>query len=352
MRVATVTCREEEFSIERDQLNNVNDLAGSWCFGSRIHFPLKSNVEKLKDYDAVWFTMSKQIREYELRWMELLTQFKEKWPEKKVILHQEGEAEFYLMRPSTAWNIQRDWVLALKDKVDLLLTHNARDASLYRYFMDEGEVEPWRTVQDIDKISPYVIPSGEKVEKFTGISTYDGRAGGVVGLAVASQASDKITQITRSIYADDREEVMCARFDVWPNVTRQTGWFDWLKQVAGIYVYLHPMPAASAGRDTIACAALGIPVIGNKNLDAQMHLFPELAVDVYDARKQEELVRELLYSRHPRERKASTGDNIESDLFTSLYDRSRNHGLKHCKFYGIDYGVERAKKIMQRLGWE
>lgn len=351
MKIATISCRETEFPIERDQLNNVNDLAGSWCFGSRIHFPLRANVEKLKDYDAVWFTMSKQIREYELRWMELLTQFKEKWPEKKVILHQEGEAEFYLMRPSTAWNIQRDWVLTLKDKIDLLLTHNARDASLYRYFVDKGEVEAWRTVQDVDKITPYLIPPSEKAENI-GISTYDGRAGGLVGLAVASKVYDRITQVTRSVYADGREGVFCDRFGVCPTVTRQSGWFDWLKQITDVYFYLHPMPAASAGRDTIACAALGIPVIGNKNLDAQMHLFPELAVDVYDTRKQEELVRELLYSRQPRrERKVSSGDNIESDLFTSLYDRSRNHGLKHCKFYGIDYGVERAKKIMQRLGW-
>ncbi len=333
MKLATVSCRETEFPIERDQLNNVNDQAGSWCFGSRIHIPLSADVERLKDYDAVWFTMSKQIRPYEKRWMQLLNEFKTRWPNKKVILHQEGECEYFLNRRATEWDVQRGWVTTLRDDVDLLLTHNARDASLYRYFMSKGEVEAWRTVQDIDKIAPYVIPSDEKVEKLTGISTYDGRAGGLVGIAVASKVSDKITQVTRSLYGDDREDVMCQRFDVWPNVTRQGGWFDWLKQITKIYIYLHPMPAASAGRDTIACAALGIPVIGNKYLDAQMHLFPELAVDVYDARRMEHLVTELLYDR-------------------DFYERVRKTAMDRVGFYNIEYGVDRAEKTLQRLGWE
>ena len=69
MKIATVSCRETEFPIGRDQLLNVNDLAGSWCFGSRKHIPLKSHVDYLAPYDAVWFTMSKQIREYELCWI-------------------------------------------------------------------------------------------------------------------------------------------------------------------------------------------------------------------------------------------------------------------------------------------
>ena len=154
----------------------------------------------------------------------------------------------------------------------------------------------------------------------------------MVGMAVASQTSDKITQVTRSLYDDDREDVMCQRFDIWPNVTRQAGWFDWLKQITKIYVYLHPMPAASAGRDTIACAALGIPVVGNKYLDAQMHLFPDLAVDVYDARKQEQLVRDLLYDH-------------------AFYGRVRAKAMKSVKFYDIEHGRERAEYMLARLGW-
>ena len=333
MRIATVTCRETEFPLERGQLYNVNDLAASWCFGSRVHIPLKRKIEALRDYDAVWFTMSKQIRPYENRWMQLLNEFKSEWPQKKVILHQEGECEFFLSRPSTAWDVTRGWITTLRDDVDLLLTHNARDASLYRYFMEEGTVEAWRTVQDIDKITPYVIPPDEKVEKFTGISTYDGRAGGIVGMAVASKVADKITQVTRSLYDDDREDVMCQRFDIWPNVTRQAGWFDWLKQITKIYVYLHPMPAASAGRDTIACAALGIPVVGNKHLDAQMHLFPDLAVDPYDARSMDHLVTELLYDR-------------------AFYERVRERAMDRVCFYNIEHGVERADSLKRRMEWE
>ena len=58
---------------------------------------------------------------------------------------------------------------------------------------------------------------------------------------------------------------------------------SWVSEMSKLYVYLHPMPAASAGRDTIICAKLGVPVIGNRDLDAQMDLFPELAADPYDS---------------------------------------------------------------------
>ena len=154
----------------------------------------------------------------------------------------------------------------------------------------------------------------------------------MVGLAVARLTSDKITQITRSVYSDGREQVLCDRFGVWPNVTRQSGWDEWIMQMTKLYVYLHPMPAASAGRDTIACAALGVPVVGNKHLDAQMHLFPELAVDPYDARSMEQLVTELLYDR-------------------TFYDRVREKAMKSVKFYDIEHGRERAEHLIARLGW-
>ncbi len=351
MKLATVSCRETEFPISRDQLLNVNDIAASWCFGSRIHLPLKSKVEALKDYDCVFFTMSKQVRPYEKAWMELLCKFKSEWPQKKVILHQEGEVEFYLARPATSWNLQKGWINVLRDKVDLLLTHNARDSGAYRYFVGRGHVETWRTVQDVEKMSPY-LREPEHKERTVGISTYDGRANGVLGVSVACNITENITQITRSLYEDDRQEFINENFAVNPWVTPQTGWYDWLSNLSNIYLYLHPMPAASAGRDTIACAALGIPVIGNKNLDAQTHLFPELAVEPYDSRKMEELVRELLYPRNVHERKVKSGETIDSDLYTSLYERTRNHALKNFKFYNIDYGVERAEKIMKRLGWK
>lgn len=351
MRVATVTCREEAFPIERDQLNNVNDLAGSWCFGSRAHIPLKESTRALRDYDAVWFTMSKQIRPYEGNWMDLLSAFKVRWPQKKVILHQEGEAEFYLMRPSTAWDVQRGWMEVLYDKVDLLLTHNARETGIFKFFVEAGEVETWRTVQDVYKMEKY-LKAPEDKEKTVGISTYDGRANGVLGISVASKVTNNITQVTRSLYSDNRQGFIHKRFGVDPHVTTQCGWYEWLEQLSKVYIYLHPMPAASAGRDTIACAALGIPVVGNKHLDAQMHLFPELAVDPYDSRKMEELVTELLYSHDLKERTSSIGEKVEAGMFTSLYDRARNYGLKHYKHYDIDNGVIRATKIMEGLGWK
>ena len=332
MRVATVSCREDRFEIERDKLYNVNDIAGSWCFGSRIHLPLNSDVHALKDYDAVWFTMSKQVRPYEKRWMEMLYEFKSKWPNKKVILHQEAEVEFYLTHQATGWNVTKGWMEVLYDKVDLLLAHNGRDNLVYKYFVDHGTVQTWRTVQDVDQIISYRKDPSEK-GKVVGVSTYDGRANGTLALAVVSKLTKNIMQITRSEYQDDRNTYVNKRFSVLPKIAPLCGWFDWLENITDLYMYVHPMPAASAGRDTIACAALGIPVIGNKNLNAQVHLFPDLAVEAFDTRGIEHAVQELLGN-------------------PGFYDRVRRKALAGFEYYGIEHGVERAKEIMNLLGWK
>lgn len=332
MKTATISCREESFVIERDQLFNVNDIAASWCFGSRVHFPLKSSVQTLQDFDCVFFTMSKQIRPYEKRWMELLHNFKSKWPNKKVILHQEAEVEFYLTHQATGWNVTKGWMEVLYDKVDLLLAHNGRDNFVYQYFVDHGAVHTWRTVQDVEEILPYRKDPSEK-EKVVGVSTYDGRANGTLALAVVSKLTKNIMQITRSEYADDRNTFVNKRFSVLPKVAPLCGWLDWLENLTDLYIYVHPMPAASAGRDTIACAALGIPVIGNKNLNAQAHLFPDLAVEVFDARKIDHAVQELLNN-------------------PGFYERVRRKALEGFEYYSIEYGIERAKEIMSLLEWK
>jgi len=331
MKVATVSCREETFTIERDQLLNVNDIAGSWCFGSRIHIPLKSDVDALKDYDCVWFTMSKQVRPYEKRWMELLYEFKSRWPQKKVILHQEAEVEFYLMRPSTSWDVQRGWIETLYDKVDLLLAHNARDAAVYRSFMGTGRAITWRTVQDIEKIIPY-RKKPESKEKVVGVGTYDGRSNGLLGVSVASKVTKNISQITRSVYNDDRNEFVNKRFGVRPQATKLTGWYEWLENISNLYLFLNPMMAKAAGRDTINCAAIGVPIIGCKGLDPQEHLFPELTVDPYDVRKMEYLLLELLQDER-------------------FYERVRKLAMNKSHWYDIESGVERAEKIMEGLGY-
>lgn len=331
MKIATVSCREGNFPLHRGKITgNVNDFLGSWCFGSRTHISLQSEVSDLKDYDVVWFTMYKGRFGKEKRWMELLYEFKTRWPQKKVILHQEAEIEFYLNAP---WNIQGGWIEVLKDKVDLLLAHNERDAEVYRCFVERGVVEVWKTVQDIEKVLQCRKNPNNK-DKVVGISSYDGRANGVLGVAVASRVTNNIMQITRTDYSkrDNRNELVNKRFGVSPKVTPMSAWQGWLNRVADLYVYLHPMTAVAAGRDTIACAGLGVPVIGNKHLDEQMFLFPALAVDAHDTRKMEGLLSELLRDER-------------------FYERVRSLAINRSHWYDIECGVERAEKMLAILGW-
>lgn len=163
-----------------------------------------------------------------------------------------------------------------------------------------------------------------------GVSTYDGRANGLLGIAIVTQVTKDITQVTRSVYHDSRNEDVAAHFGVSPKIIPQTGWKDWLGYLTDLYVYVHPMPAASAGRDTIACAALGIPVIGNKNLDVQMSLFPKLGADCYDVKQMKFLLEQLL----------------DDEKF---YREVREFALERVKFFSVEEGLPRADWVLRQF---
>lgn len=195
--------------------------------------------------------------------------------------------------------------------------------------MNNGKAFSWRTVQDTPHIIPY-LKKPEAKSKTVGVSTYDGRANGLLGIAVVSRVTDNITQVTRSVYHDPRNEDVVAHFKVQPKIIPQTGWKDWLGYLTDLYIYVHPMPAASAGRDTIACAALGIPVIGNKELDVQMSLFPKLGTGCYDVRQMETLLEQLLKDK-------------------KFYDEVREFASERVKFFSVEEGLPRADWILRQF---
>lgn len=323
MRIAAISSRDKFFEIEAESLYNTNDIAAAYCFGAREHWDITNAGNSYEGLDALFVTMWKVKQPWEKRWLEIPYEFKEKWPDKKLILHQEAEAEWFLMRPGPEWSSQLEMMELLKDKVDIFLAHNQRDRSLYQSFMKRGRAVTWRTVQDVARVAPYRQKPAEK-RKTVGVSTYDGRANGLLGLCIASSVTDDITQITRSAYHDNRNAEANAHFGVKPWVVKELPWLDWIDPLSNIYVYLHPMPAAAAGRDTIACAALGIPVIGNKNLDAQVELFPDLAIDPYDTPLMKKLLTDLLGSEE-------------------FHESCCQRGLKAVELYDLSHGLARAE---------
>ena len=110
-----------------------------------------------------------------------------------------------------------------------------------------------------------------------------------------------------------------------------SSWVAWARQVSTAYVYLHPLTVAGAGRDTIACAVLGVPVIGNRHLDAQRILFPDLACSSYEVLEQERLLRRL----------------VEDDGF---YDEVRAKALSRIDQFDLPAGIAAGRKVLERIG--
>lgn len=70
-------------------------------------------------------------------------------------------------------------------------------------------------------------------------------------------------------------------------------WVDWMKQLSTFKYAVHLMPTVAAGTFSLNCAYLGIPCIGNDQVDTQRLCHPELAVDVNDIEEARKLARQL-----------------------------------------------------------
>lgn len=70
-------------------------------------------------------------------------------------------------------------------------------------------------------------------------------------------------------------------------------WTDWMEQLSSFKYAVHLMPTVAAGTFSLNCAYLGIPCIGNRQVDTQKNCHPDLSVEVYDIAKARELAKML-----------------------------------------------------------
>tara|TARA_R110001606_G_scaffold358644_1_gene510309 strand:- start:1177 stop:2172 length:996 start_codon:yes stop_codon:yes gene_type:complete len=69
------------------------------------------------------------------------------------------------------------------------------------------------------------------------------------------------------------------------NHLRRLSWAAWINELSTFKYAVHLMPTVAAGTFSLNCAYLGIPCIGNKDVDTQRLCHPELAVSVDDVEK-------------------------------------------------------------------
>lgn len=107
-------------------------------------------------------------------------------------------------------------------------------------------------------------------------------------------------------------------------------WVDWMKNLSTFKYAVHLMPTIAAGTFALNCAYLGIPCIGNREVDTQKLCHSNLSVDVNDVQRAVELAKQLK----------------EDKLFYEecSYQAKKNYQL----FYSIDSWKERMFKLLSK----
>lgn len=330
MRWCATSIRDADKPMNTMAVANCNDQIAAKLFGAEHHFPM-TMFERLRDFDAVFATMWKvQEREKESRWMNVLHRLKDE-TDTKVVLFQEAETAWPTTRP---WDEQKSFY-ELLGKVDLLLTHNQRDVLLWGQFRKDKPTLRWRTAIDVDLIARYRIePEDKPTKPILFGSSFDQRANGLVGLVACKDLGRPLWHQNRNTWADERNNELPKLLGV--RIEKEipmTDWAHWLKSIAGAYVAVHPMPAAAAGRDQIAFAALGIPCVGNWELDIQRELFPNMAcADIYN----------------PDIIQATVQYQLLND---QTYKANREYAMVEAYRFGLEAGQQQADTIKKGLGW-
>lgn len=308
---------------------NCNDQIAAKAFGCEMHVD-PVDYAKLSEADCIFATMWKiHERGFEPRWMDVLHRLKDAG--KTVVLFQEAETGWALTR---SWEEQKSFI-ELLGKVDLFLTHNNRDIALWGQLRKGKPTLRWKTCLDLSWAEKLRIdPKDKPTRPILFGSSYDDRANGLTGLIACKDLSRPLWHQNRSTGYEDRNRELPELLGV--KIDKEIGhsdWSTWLREISGAYIAVHPMPAAAAGRDQIAFAALGIPCVGNQELDIQLELFG--SVGMRTAYDMTDLRIELDWLLHDDD----------------MYMEHRQRAIREVKDYGLTAARIQAAEIKAQMNW-
>lgn len=329
MKWAATSVRQDRFSVKgRASEGSVNDQIAADSFGAETHFA-PTDLDELIGYDAVFVTMWKIKESFEPRWMDIVHKLCDAGV--KVVLFQEAEVSWPLNR---SWEEQQSF-FELLGKVEIFLTHNTFDIDLYQPFRKGKPIVRWRTCLDIEKIVVHLIAPEYKPDRpILFGSSFDGRANGLTGLVASMGFGKPLMHQNRTNGYEERGPAIKKLLDVeWEEIP-YAEWGRWLRDVSKAYVAVHPMPAAAAGRDQIAFAALGIPCVGYSQLALQRELFPSCSVvDPFDIESIRYKIKQLL-------------------VHDGFYAEVSKYALERVMFNcGIHAASQQVAAIERMMGW-
>lgn len=201
---------------------------------------------------------------------------------KKIGWMQEGPVKYF---QDYSVGIQTWWYSVLNE-MDFLMVHNEMDkpyiSGLFdkptfvnRSLMIEDEIQ----LKDTKRKG--TIIGGNFVGWYSGFDSY----------MIATRFGEEI--YAPSMGRKPKEEDQLSGINHLPYMT----WKQWMNSLSQYRYAVHMMPTVAAGTFSLNCAYLGIPCIGNIDVDTQRMCFPETSVSIYDVGRAAEIADELLNNR-------------------------------------------------------
>lgn len=289
------------------------------------HYPLPM-LENIKDYDHVFIIFPKgQLNLNAVgskianianpisgllssSWLSII-----KSNNKKVYFVQEGPHWIYT-ELEVADQVNFYNMLA---SVDAIFAHNDSDVSYYKGLVPGKPVHRMPTLMADDLIKDLDWKPEEKVIIGGNFARW---YGGFESFIVAQDFKVPIWGQTSHAMRENENQLV----QHLPRVE----WFDWMKQLSTFKYAVHLMPTVAAGTFALNCAYLGIPCIGNRDVDTQSGCHSELSVSVGDIETARQLVNQL------RE---------DKDFYDHCSETAR---MRYHSLYTMEDWKEKIKKIL------
>lgn len=165
---------------------------------------------------------------------------------------------------------------------DGIFAHNQSDALYYRGLYPGMRVSVMPTLMIEDGIADIQPKPDEKVMIGGNFARW---YGGFESYMIAQEFDVPIWGQTSHAMRDGEEQL----FSHLPRMT----WVDWIKSLSTFKYAVHLMPTVAAGTFSLNCAYLGIPCIGNVDVDTQRTCHPQLSVSVNDIEQARKLAIQL-----------------------------------------------------------
>jgi len=283
----------------------------AWFYASNgIHCPIKDIYNIIDKYDIAIIILPKNLNHIDVNSNELINNMKR--IASKIGWMQEGNITYF---QNYEPQIQM-WYINFLTNMDFLLVHNEIDKNYFsgiflnkQIFINKSLIIPMPlSICDLSNRKGIII-GGNMTEWYGGIDSY----------IISLEIDENIT--APSMGRMNKNEIYINGLNHLPYLS----WINWIEKLSEFKYAIHWMRTVAAGTFSLNCSMLGIPCIGNIEIDTQRILHPDLSFYPHEILKAREILYKLKYN-----------ESFYMDCF-----------YKTKKLYSENYSIEIWKNTFQ-----